>query len=318
MKRVFTAFLAVSFAFGTYGPSVLGCGGGAKSAENSLSSPQKGVIYYHTDHLGNSHLITDSQGNILREEVRYPYGLDRLIEETQATTADYVYTGKEHDEETGLIYFGARYYSPEMGRWISPDPLFLEDKPDTVLKHPFSSNIYAYVRNNPVMYVDLKGDIENYVWRENRKAFGEQYRENIKSENLITYIGSRNLLEVFEGSQVGVGTGIRSKVKIGFLKFELGMDFITGYKLTSSSIEQFARDKAGGKLKFGPIRFAIEKVNGNMNIDRSYKQNWFSITEFGKIEYGATIPFTPSGQAVNFEIHINIDALWEENNEILP
>ena len=156
MKRVLSLFLAVTLVFGAYGSAVLGCAGGSKSADFSSGSPQKGVVYYHTDHLGNAHLITDSQGNILREEVRYPYGLDRAIEDTANVSADYVYTGKEHDEETGLVYFGARYYSPEIGRWITPDPLFLQ-KPTKVSEYPLEANLYAYVRGNPVTYVDPDG-----------------------------------------------------------------------------------------------------------------------------------------------------------------
>ena len=135
----------------------MGCADGSKSADFSSNSPQKGVVYYHTDHLGNSHLITDSQGNVLREEVRYPYGLDRDIDDAANISADYVYTGKEHDEETGLIYFGGRYYSPEMGRWITPDRLFLED-PSIATKRPLENNLYSYVAGNPVNLIDLNGD----------------------------------------------------------------------------------------------------------------------------------------------------------------
>lgn len=57
------------------------------------------------------------------------------------------YRGKRIDKETGLIYFGYRYYSPEIGRWISPDPLGSIDGP----------NLYSYARNNPINYVDYFG-----------------------------------------------------------------------------------------------------------------------------------------------------------------
>jgi RHS repeat-associated protein len=68
------------------------------------------------------------------------------------------FTGKERDSETGLDYFGARYYASNMGRWMSPD---WADKPETVpysdLGDPQSLNLYGYVRNNPLSHADADG-----------------------------------------------------------------------------------------------------------------------------------------------------------------
>jgi len=153
----------------------------------SISGPQPGVIYYIDDHLGSSDLVTDSLGNILSEESRYPYGLERQVNGEGSTVngesvvADYVYTGKEYDVETGLIYFGGRYYAPELGRWITPDPLFLEKEPKKAVEMPLSSNLYAYVRNNPMTYVDETGNLEGYTFELNQRDHGEQYRTNIES-----------------------------------------------------------------------------------------------------------------------------------------
>jgi len=100
--------------------------------------------------------VTDSLGNVLREESRFPYGLERNVSEN-TVTADYVYTGKEYDSETGLIYFGGRYYAPELGRWITPDPLFLEKEPAKIVEMPKELNLYAYVQGNPMSAVDRDG-----------------------------------------------------------------------------------------------------------------------------------------------------------------
>jgi len=64
------------------------------------------------------------------------------------------HTGKERDAESGLDYFGARYYGSSMGRFASPDPsaLFYSNPND-----PQSLNLYAYVGNHPLQYVDLNG-----------------------------------------------------------------------------------------------------------------------------------------------------------------
>ncbi len=63
------------------------------------------------------------------------------------------FTGKERDAETGLDYFGARYFSGAQGRFTSPDePLVDQDESD-----PQSWNLYSYVRNNPLRFIDPTG-----------------------------------------------------------------------------------------------------------------------------------------------------------------
>jgi RHS repeat-associated protein len=70
----------------------------------------------------------------------------------------YLFTGKERDAESGLDYFGARYYASTMGRFMSPD---WADKPEAVpyssLDNPQSLNLYGYVNNNPFSKTDADG-----------------------------------------------------------------------------------------------------------------------------------------------------------------
>jgi RHS repeat-associated protein len=68
-------------------------------------------------------------------------------------TGRYTYTGQESDGETGLMYYGARYYSAEIGRFVQPDSML----PD--IYDPQQLNRYAYVRNNPLKYVDPSGNV---------------------------------------------------------------------------------------------------------------------------------------------------------------
>jgi len=65
------------------------------------------------------------------------------------------FTGKERDAESGLDYFGARYYASTMGRWTSPDLPFADQSP----QDPQSWNLYGYVRNNPLDSIDTNGRI---------------------------------------------------------------------------------------------------------------------------------------------------------------
>lgn len=71
------------------------------------------------------------------------------------------YTGKERDQESGLDYFGARYMSSSMGRFMSPDPIKItEDR----VANPNTLNLYSYAANNPLKYVDPDGQDITYFY----------------------------------------------------------------------------------------------------------------------------------------------------------
>jgi RHS repeat-associated protein len=118
--------------------------------------PSNAVSYYFSDHLKTASVITDSAGNIKSESDFYPWGgeLQFLANDSN----HYKFTGKERDGETGLDYFGARYYSNVLGRFVTPD---WAAKPEAVpyaeFANPQSLNLYSYVRNNPLTLIDEDG-----------------------------------------------------------------------------------------------------------------------------------------------------------------
>ena len=108
------------------------------------------VYYYHHDHLGNIRVVTDSNGNVVERHDFYPFG----EEISQPTSKDqYLFTGKPRDSETGLDYFGARYYSSSLSRFMSVDPApgFIADTR--------TLNPYIYAANNPLVYIDRDGEV---------------------------------------------------------------------------------------------------------------------------------------------------------------
>ncbi|ORC28822.1 hypothetical protein B4O97_18965 [Marispirochaeta aestuarii] len=145
-----------------------------------LSNPSTGgtpyedvnTYYYHPDHLGSAHCITDPQGNPY-ERIEYtPYGEMWIEIQEDEATASYNYipfrfTGKEMDRETGLYYYGARYLDPKTSRWMSGDPAGYqlmnpmdgEGKPRQGYSMVEATNWYSYVSNNPVKYVDPTGEV---------------------------------------------------------------------------------------------------------------------------------------------------------------
>ncbi len=108
--------------------------------------------YYFSDNLGSASVITDNQGVIKEESDYYPFGGEIVI--ASADSNHYKFTGKERDAESGLDYFGARYYASSMGRFMSPDPLYIEMHR---LADPQQLNLYMYGRNNPLSITDPTG-----------------------------------------------------------------------------------------------------------------------------------------------------------------
>ena len=117
------------------------------------------VAYLTADHLGSPRVNTDVTGAVTSRHDYHPFGEE--IYTSQRTTAlayaaDTVrkqFTGYERDGETDLDFAQARIYRNKIGRFLSPD-YFIND---TNLGSPQSWNLYAYVRNNPLVYTDPSG-----------------------------------------------------------------------------------------------------------------------------------------------------------------
>ena len=117
----------------------------------SSASAEVTVTYYHNDLLGSPVAATDDTGKVIWREDYQPYG-NRLDNEQSASLNKLWYTGKAHDDDTGLTYFGARYYDPVVGRFMGVDAVgFVESNPG-------SFNKYSYAINNPYKFVDPDGN----------------------------------------------------------------------------------------------------------------------------------------------------------------
>jgi RHS repeat-associated protein len=110
-----------------------------------------GTHFYFDDPLGTRRAQTDSQGVLEQTCQSLPYGDG---ETCAPTPTEHLFTGKERDAESGLDYFGARYYGSSMGRFMSPDPA---GNSVADFSNPQSWNMYSYVLNNPLKYVDPTG-----------------------------------------------------------------------------------------------------------------------------------------------------------------
>jgi RHS repeat-associated protein len=165
------------------------------------------------------------------------------------------FTGKERDSETGLDYFGARYYGSNMGRFMSVDP----SMESVVLQNPQSWNRYAHTINNPLRYIDPNGELwvaagnNGYSWIDKcgEKQTCYESVSAVQGNNLVVY-GSTNAKDVttiaanengyVDLSQVAqqhdAGFALKPGVE-SFLTLQNASDFF-------NIVEQYKQENPGG------------------------------------------------------------------------
>jgi RHS repeat-associated protein len=116
--------------------------------------------YNLIDHLGNTRITFNQNGEIIQEDAYYPFGMkmNGLCYETGTDYKNkYLYNGKELQDDFGLDWYdyGARFYDPQIGRWHSVDPSADEEGQEV-------ASPYCYVENNPISRNDPDGRICGY------------------------------------------------------------------------------------------------------------------------------------------------------------
>ena len=124
-----------------YGHYKNGKGGGSGSAGTFL-------YFYHPDHLGSTGYVTDATGEVYEHLEYFAFGETFVQEHSNTDRIPYLFNSKELDEETGMYYYGARYYDPRNSIWQSVDPM--------AEKFPGWSP-YNYAFDNPLRYTDPSG-----------------------------------------------------------------------------------------------------------------------------------------------------------------
>jgi RHS repeat-associated protein len=135
------------------------------------SNPQ--IRYQLENHLGSATMEVDDGGQLISYEEYFPYGGTSFVAGrslAEVKLKQYRYSGKERDASTGLYYYGARYYAPWLGRWMSCDPAGTVD----------GLNLYGFVQGNPIKFFDSNGHKSH---KEKTKGQGfEKYKKGIEQE----------------------------------------------------------------------------------------------------------------------------------------
>src|SRR5690554_4442616 len=215
----------------------------------NLAQPGSGVIfipvvfYFHPDHLGSSTLITDNFGEPYQFFLNLPFG-ETFAEQRRNGSFDNPYKfndygGKsfkkafdEHtarsaelDEETGLYYYGARYYNPRTSVWLSVDPIalwqpvqevehYIEGQHNGGYFNPQNMNVYGYTYQNPVRYVDPNGkqvdavlksqeEIDEFTKNGTQKAKWDNVKNLQNAFQVNGHGNSKYMLNYIDGKGVG-------------------------------------------------------------------------------------------------------------------
>ena len=129
----------------------------ALALENNFQDPdayEKLQFYYHPDHLGSSSYITNLDGEVVQHIEYVPFGEVFIEERNSIWNTPYLFNAKEFDEETGLYYYGARYYDPRLSLWISTDK-------SAIIAPGYSP--YTFCKNNPNIMVDPNGNFPIFI-----------------------------------------------------------------------------------------------------------------------------------------------------------
>ena len=163
-----------------------------KTRAGEAGTNERMQFYYHPDHLGSSSYITNLDGEVMQHIEYVPFGEVFIEERNNTWNTPYLFNAKEFDGETGMYYYGARYYEPRLSLWMSTD--LLQEKNPNI-------SSYVYCIDNPIKFVDFDGKdwFVNYqgfyLWSNSSEVSGFVYY----GATLPNTVSKYNILENING-----------------------------------------------------------------------------------------------------------------------
>ena len=223
------------------------------------------VSYLHADHLGSASLATTSGGAVHSQQRYYPYGAPRWSSGTLPT--DYRFTGQRSEEATlGSLYdYGARFYSPVLGRFLSADTIVPSPG------NPQSLNRYSYTHNSPMCYTDPNGNCEVC-----KKAWNQLL---VASNQAATWLESK-------ADKAASWTESRGAEAASWIGPNPSDQSVRSTQQAMGIVSDWFYETGKDTQDFGPDEPLTQDVRYDPQVD-SFKQKW--------AEKGFPLPFESSG-----------------------
>ncbi len=254
------------------------------------------VSFTHADHLGGTNVVTSSTGAVIDRADYKPFG--EFKQHIAGSNEGYFFTDQYNDSESGLYYYGARYYNPMVGRFISPDWIV----PGGTNTQAF--NRYAYVLNNPLNFIDPSGNAPGAYNGFNQFTLGSSsdsfnlgsLTRNSSSDNISLFsggFGSQQLL----GSNLGFSASSTDNIQI--ISEIRPPHSQAGVKSTQNinvdlTTKTLNSNFSTGKTKFAGMEFSSRDDNFNVS-EQIITNNFYAFSAngttgsrlypFGNIDY---------------------------------
>jgi len=197
--------------------------------ENTVSKEESSRFFYHNNYLGSTSFITDKDAKVVQYAEYLPFG-ETFMEQREHYSGQFLFNGKEQDEETGLFYYGARYYDPHSYQWLGVDPM--QDKYPGL--SPYNFNL-----GNPIIYRDENGKTPKlYIETE---GFGHAFVTTGSDKSPTVYTFGRYLGGdyPFLGSASPTGAGVliklEGKVAKAYINDKINDSGAKSYDITDAS-----------------------------------------------------------------------------------
>jgi len=268
-------------------------------SQNNVGEPidtEVGLRYfYHTNQINSVNYVSDNTGQVVQQIEYLPYG-QIFVEQRRGYSSQFTFSGKEEDRESGLTYFGARYYNPVSSLWLSVDP--------QADKFPGLSP-YNYCLGNPVVMKDEDGTIPFSLY--GFQAVNKSDLAGAPNNSVVrtsTYLEERNV-----GTSPHVGIDYRAPI---------GSDI---YSLGEGTVENIGSFKNGirylsVKYKDGDVFRFLHLSSTNDELVKGSKVYEGQI--IGKTGNSGTYFDKKTNSFKNYPAHLHVDALNKFGMKINP
>lgn len=238
----------------------------------AMVTPADQLYCYHFNTIGSTVAMTDASQVVVNKYAYDPFGYNVAMDVQFEQPFKFIGQLGIMTEPNGFYYMRARYYDPQVGRFVAEDPSGFAGG---------DLNLYAYVGNNPIVLMDPSGLSSSYWGR------------------------------VFDGSQYGAGVGAKAKVRVLGQEINLSIQDISGERVTPTSIKKFREASIKASIEILGVEASLKYDNG-FTPDLNYNRKHWTVENLTEVSLGGTVPLPQTGlsQAGNAELHIHLNQIF--------